>query len=246
MKTIFFLILCTCIMGSGFSKVGPKIILKLDDLSVKSGVCKIIPTMDYLKQMQIKAGLGIVAEKNDSTALRTLIPYLQAENSNREKLIEIWHHGLDHTKSEFRDSNYQYQKSHFEQADKLVNKYLKIQMHTFGTPYNASDSITNSVISEDPNYKVFLYSSLVPAVNNGITYLNHRVNMENGTGNPEFEFFKSDYSKYKDKYTDYMILQGHPNIWTTEKLDQFKQIIDFLIAQGCEFVLPYEYYKNGN
>jgi pyrimidine deaminase RibD-like protein len=44
-----------------------------------------------------------------------------------------------------------------------------------------------------------------------------------------------------------MILQGHPNKWTTvEKKSQFSQIIDFLISEGVEFVLPYEYYLRLN
>ena len=66
--------------------------------------------------------------------------------------------------------------------------------------------------------------------------------MENGTGNPEFEFFKINYFTKKDKCSDYMVLQGHPNGWTTDKIDQFKLIVEFLIAEGCQFVTPYGYY----
>ncbi len=242
MRTISILIICMGVFGPCLSKVGPKIILKLDDFQAKKDSCPCIPTLNFLMERQIKAGFGAVANKFDSTALSVLRPYLNATNTKGENLFEIWHHGLNHAKTEFKDSTYQYQKVHFEQADKLVKKYLDIQMHTFGTPYNASDSITNQVVSEDPNYKVFLYSSIVPKVDGGIFYMDHRVNMENGTGKPEFEFFKSDYQKNKDRYTDYMVLQGHPNGWTPEKLDQFRQIIDFLISEGCEFVLPYEFY----
>ena len=42
-----------------------------------------------------------------------------------------------------------------------------------------------------------------------------------------------------------MVWQAHPNGWTAEKIEQFRQIIDFLISEGCEFVLSYEYKKNG-
>jgi hypothetical protein len=72
--------------------------------------------------------------------------------------------------------------------------------------------------------------------------MNNRVNLEKGTGNPEFETFKSSYDQNKDKFKDYFVLQGHPNGWTPEKLEQFKLVVDFLIAEGCEFVTPYEYY----
>lgn len=220
----------------------PKIILKLDDIGVKRGILQCSPALDYLVQKKLKAGLGIIAGRNDSTVLATLNPYLTATNSKGEKLFEVWHHGLDHSKSEFRDSTYTFQKAHFEQADKLIKKLLGIQMHTFGTPYNASDSTTNKVIAENPNYSVFLYSSKKPTRKNGILYLDNRVNMENGTGKPEFDYFIENYGKTKAKYNDYMILQGHPNMWTPEKLEQFSKIIDFLISEGCEFVLPYEYY----
>lgn len=244
MKTKPILITCLGLMLSAFSFAAPKIILKLDDLSVKNGVCGFAPTMDYLVQKQLKAGLGIIADRNDRTALKTLKPYLRATNLKGEKLIEIWHHGLDHSKTEFKDSTYEDQKLHFELADKQIRKLLGIQMHTFGTPYNASDSVTNKVISGNPNYKVFMLASQKPVLPNGILYLDNRVNMENGTGNPEFSFFMANYTKLKGKYTDYMVLQGHPNMWSPERIEQFKKIADFLISEGCEFVLPFEYYQS--
>ena len=239
-------VLCVLIFLSFFSFSAPKIILKLDDIGVKQGKLQCSLTLDYLVQKKLKAGLGIIAGRNDSTVLATLSPYLKATNLKGEKLIEIWHHGLDHSKTEFKDSTYEFQKAHFEQADKLIKKLLGIQMHTFGTPYNASDSTTNKVISENLNYKVFLYSSKKPIQKNGILYLDNRLKMENGTGKPEYDYFIENYGIGKVKFTDYMVLQGHPNMWTAEKLEQFSRIIDFLISEGCEFVLPYEYYLSHN
>lgn len=232
------------LMLSGFSFSGPKIILKLDDLFVKEGICACAPTFDYLIQKKIKAGFGAIANRSDSTALATLTPYLNATNTKGEKLFEIWHHGFDHVRPEFSGTGYEYQKAHFEEADKLLKKLFGFQMHSFGTPFNGSDSVTNQVVSENPGYKVFMFSRIKPNVANGIMYLDNRVNMENGTGNPEFDFFKENYNINKDQYTDYMILQGHPNMWTPEKLAQFRKIIDFLITEGCEFVLPFEYYQS--
>lgn len=221
----------------------PRIILKLDDLFVKEGECNCLPTFDLLKRKQIKAGFGIIPSRCDSTLFETLNPYLKSENEKGEPLFEIWHHGWDHVRPEFKGTGYAYQKSHFEKADKMIKEYLGIQMHTFGTPYNASDSITNRVISENSGYKVFMFSNVIPNHSNNIKYLGNRTNMENGTGNPEFNFFVKNYIANKDKYSDYMILQGHPNEWTLDKMDQFEQIIDFLISENCEFVLPYELYQ---
>jgi len=231
-------------MMSGLSTAAPKIVLKLDDFQASKGFCPCLPTMDYLIQRQIKAGYGAVANKFDSTAIGILQPYLNATNHKGEKLVEVWHHGLDHKRPEFAGTSYEYQKAHFDQANQLIKKYLGIQMYTFGTPYNASDSITNRVVSEDTNYKVFMYSSVLPVITSGIMYMDHRVNMENGTGNPEFDYFVVNYNKLKNSYTDYITLQGHPNQWTPVKLEQFKKIIDLLISEGCEFVLPFEFYKS--
>ena len=227
------LIFFGCIISSSFS--APKIILKLDDFMVKDGQCGCIPTLDYLKSKQVKAALGAVVMRIDSTVFQVWSPYMEAKNDRGEKLFELWHHGWDHKKPEFLGTGYDYQKKHFDRANDLILKYLGVQMHTFGTPHNISDEETNRVISENPNYKVFMLSSKVPSVNNGILYIDNRVNMENGTGNPQFNYFK-------EEYKDYMILQGHPSMWTTEKLEEFKKIVDFLTAEGCEFVLPYEYY----
>jgi peptidoglycan/xylan/chitin deacetylase (PgdA/CDA1 family) len=218
----------------------PKIILKLDDLTVKNGVCECLPTFELLRKKQIKGGFGIIASRCDNTASEILTPYLLATNDNGEKLFEIWHHGLDHVRPEFSETPYSYQKLHFNEADKQVRDLLNIQMQSFGTPYNASDSITNRVVSEYPVYKVFMFSKVIPSNPKGIIYLTNRTNIENGTGNPEFEFFLENYQRNKEKYSDYMVLQAHPNNWTPEKLDQFEKIIDFLIKEGCEFILPIE------
>ena len=228
------------------SHSGPKIILKLDDLSVKKGVCQFIPVMDYLVKNQIKAGLGVIAAKIDSTAPESLRPYLNATNRKGEKLFEIWHHGLDHIRPEFQGTGYDYQKSHFDQADRRIKEILGIQMHTFGSPFNGNDSVTFRVVSENPDYSVFLFSGEESGKKKDFMHLNHRINIENGTGNPEFSLFLESYNKYRDKYTDYMVLQAHPNMFTPDRLEQFKKIVEFLMKEGCEFVLPEEYYLLNN
>ena len=180
MKLRYLIVLIFSMIFSELIFTAPKIILKLDDISVKNGVCQCSSVMDYLVQKQLKAGFGIISNKNDYTVLSTLNPYLKAINSRNEPLFEIWHHGFDHIKPEFQGTGYDYQKSHFEEADQQIKKLLGIQMCTFGTPFNASDSVTNIVISENPDYKVFMYSSIKPQQSNRILYLDHRVSMENG------------------------------------------------------------------
>lgn len=225
-------------------KNGIKILLKLDDLQALNNVCPSSSVMDYLIQKQVKAGIGAIAKNFDNTAYSIMSPYLNATNSDGDKLFEVWHHGLDHIDPEFKGTTYAYQKAHFDQATQIIKSLLGVQMHSFGTPFNASDAVTNTVISEDPNYKVFMFPSVAAPASTGIANLIQRVDMENGTGNPDYAYLVTNYNAYKGTYPDYMVLQGHPNQWTAAKIDQFKLIIDYLTAQGCEFVLPYDYYRS--
>lgn len=244
MKTKFTLLFIIGCFICNTSFAVPTIILKLDDLKAPNNTCSSIPALDYLKIKQIKAGFGAIVNTFDATSLNTLSPYLNATNSKGEKLFEIWHHGLDHISPEFLGTTYAYQKLHFDSATHVIKRLLGIQMHSFGTPFNANDATTNTVMSEDPNYKVMLFGNVNFAASTGIVNLTHRVDMEITAGTLSYDYLVTNYTKYKDNYADYMVLQGHPLLWDAADLEQFKQIVDYLIAQGCEFVLPYEYYRS--
>jgi hypothetical protein len=238
---LLFLLLCF-VCNTSFAQI--KIILKLDDFIAKNGTCTGSTTLDYIVTKKIKATIGAVAIKFDATALSTLAPYLNATNLSNEKLLEVWHHGYDHIAPEFIGTTYAYQKAHFDNANDSIKNCLRLQMRSFGAPFNHNDAVTNTVISENPNYKVCMFND--PAPSAGILNLTNRVNMEISTGNPDYNFFLTNYNTYKTVYTDYMVLQGHPYQWGTAELAQFSQIVDHLIAQGCVFVTPYEYYLSLN
>ena len=101
------------------------------------------PVWDYLIANNVKGGAGAIANRFDNTATAVLTPYITATNSVGDTLMEVWHHGYDHVNPEFSGTGYDYQKSHFDQATQLIKSLLGIQMHSFGTPYNASDANTN-------------------------------------------------------------------------------------------------------
>lgn len=241
-KTVLLLLMICFACNTTFSQI--KIILKLDDFIAKNGTCTGSATLDYILTKKIKATIGAVAIKFDATAISTLAPYLNATNLSNEKLLEVWHHGYDHTAPEFIGTTYAYQKAHFENANDSIKNSLRLQMRSFGAPFNHNDAVTNTVISENSNYKVCMFND--PAPSAGILNLTNRVNMEIATGNPDYNFFYTNYNTYKTVYTDYMVLQGHPYLWGTAELAQFSQIVDYLIAQGCVFVTPYEYYLSLN
>ena len=228
------------------NKKGPKIFLKLDDFDARNGKSDSSPAMDYLMNKEIKVAIGFIAIRCDQSTLSVYAPYLNAKNELGEPLFEVWHHGLDHINPEFVDKDYEYQKAHFEQADQRIRELFRLQMHSFGAPFNHNDAITNKVIAENPNYKVTMFNNPSPDAATGILNLDQRVNMEIATGKPNYEAFLKNYNAKKGSYTDYMVLQGHPKFWKVEELNQFKQIIDFLISEGCEFDLPYHYYQSKN
>jgi peptidoglycan/xylan/chitin deacetylase (PgdA/CDA1 family) len=219
----------------------PVIILKLDDFYVKDGVISGRQALDTLADRKVKAGLGFIVEKSDET-LANFKPYLQLKAKDGAPLFEIWHHGLDHKNPEFSGTGYEYQKQHFDSATHLMKQLSGVQMHSFGAPYNASDSNTNRVISEDRNYKVSMFNKINPSEKDGFINLSNRINVEITTGKPDYEYFVANYQKSKSLYKDYIVLQAHPPHFKDDAIVQFTKIIDFLIAEGFSFETPYSWY----
>jgi peptidoglycan/xylan/chitin deacetylase (PgdA/CDA1 family) len=230
----------------------PRIIIKLDDLGSRNGRSSAEPVIDLLVQRKIKAGLGVIAAQLDTTAGAAYGKYLTAINDNGEKLFEIWNHGFNHSNNnppannmEFKGTGYEFQKDHLVKAQARVKKLLGVTMHTFGAPYNASDSITNKVLGEQGDYRVFLFGNITANLSANIKNYDNRVEMEITTGQVNYDHFIADYKKYKNRYKDLMVLQGHPNMWDAARIVEFNKILDYLIAQKCEFVLPVDYYLKG-
>ncbi len=224
---------------SAFASV--KVILKLDDLSVRNGRCACLPTMNWLFDNGIPSSFGIIPAKCDSTLYGTLEKFILNHRDSPAPIIEFWHHGLDHSRVEFKDNPYEFQSEHFDKADSLVLAHTGIRMKTFGAPYNQVDGNTVKAITKNPDYRYVFFVPEELFVGTDLVLLNDRVNMENGTGNVDFEFFRKNYLEAKDRLKDYMVLQCHPNNWSEEKLNEFRSIVRFLMDEGCEFILPSQY-----
>lgn len=247
-KLIAKLLVLSLLLLSGMLSAQPKVILKLDDIGVKNNRCSAEPVLNILLKRKIKAGIGVIAKQLDETTSAAMKKYLDATNSNGEKLIEIWNHGYDHSSNrppnnaiEFSGTSYQFQKQHLAMADSVVKKLTGVQMHTFGAPNNASDSTCFRVLAENGNYRAFMLNKSTAKQTNGIFNFNNRVSMETATGKVDYDFFVSNYEKLKSVYPDYIVMQGHPNMWNADRLAQFSKILDYLEAQHVEFVLPYTY-----
>ena len=90
---------------------------------------------------------------------------------------------------EFSGTPYVYQKAHFDSATNIIKSKLGVQMHTFGAPYNQIDATLIQVMSEDTSYKVLLLGQLNPSPASGAINLTKRVQIENGTGIPDYNYF---------------------------------------------------------
>lgn len=223
---------------------GPKIILKLDDYKVRNNTCKGLQTLAFLKEKNVKAGFGVIATYCDATSAKVFGEYLNAKNNNGEKLFEVWNHGFDHIKPEFKDTSFEYQRKHFLMADSIIIANIGVEARTFGAPYNANDANTLKVISLIPRYKTIFFSQVKPDQASGLFNLGNRINLEVKTGMPDSAFFVTNYLAQKEKYSDYIVLQAHPPHFTPESFEQFKKVINFLLKEKCEFVLPDEYVKS--
>ncbi len=151
---------------------------------------------------------------------------------------------LSQTTWEFSGTPYAYQKAHFDSATKVIKTKLGVQMRTFGAPYNQIDATLLQVMREDTNYKAIYLGQSNPHPSSGQLNFNRRVQIENGTGIPDYNYFLTDYNAKKPTYTDYMVMQGHPYAWTTPaKLTEFQNIVNFLISDSVVFNTAYGYYK---
>jgi len=248
MKIKYLFIACLSLL-TGLTMAQPRVIIKLDDLGSKDGVTKAAPVLDLLLARKIKASFGVIAKNLDKTAPDVYAKYINAKNDKGEPLFEVWSHGYDHSNNnppnnnpEFKGTGYVFQDEHFNRADREVLNKLGVQMHTFGSPNNATDSNTLKVLALNKNYKVIMLDGSPSGLRNGILFMNNRLNMESATGQVNYDYFVTQYQKLKTKYPDYIVMQGHPNQWDAARLAEFGKILDFLIAEKCEFVLPYQYY----
>lgn len=221
-----------------------KVILKLDDLGARNSSNSASAVMDWLISKQLKAGFGAIANRFDNTAITVMQPYLSAVAPDGKPLFEIWNHGYYHTSAEFNEfrGEYDWQNENFSKADTTILSKLGVQMRSFGTPYNQNDLTTWSVL-ENHNYKVFMYGGTVKTPST-VFSMKNIVNMEKTTAQPDFATFIESYNSRKGTFTDYIILQGHPNggFANAECFDNFKLIVEFLLTEGVEYMNPYEYY----
>lgn len=232
------------------AKDGPQriAIIKADDIRGVSE--KWAAFFDLSKEKGVKVSAGVICQSlaDGDQAYQDWIRKYQDSG-----YVEFWNHGWDHKRweteegekrSEFSGSGYAHQKEHFEQSQRVLAEALGNAPLAFGSPFNAIDSDTERVMSENEDLRLFFTYSRKPRAGKLIAPMRFR-GEHDGTGKPNFERFKSEYEA-KQEGVDFTAIQFHPLYFKEGGLDEYGKIIDFLLGEGWSFVLPSEYVARAN
>ena len=210
-----------------------QVIFKFDDLS---DFGRKVKRADILvKLLKIKVLWGIIGKSLENPDKK----YLEfLRNRNTMKYYRFFNHGYYHLMGEeyeFTGKTKEEQKEYIEKTQRIVYENTGILPDTFAAPCNHTDENTVNALNEFPEIKYVLFGSEKFCGRN----FSRTINMENGAGNIDFEFFRWQW-ECRDKRNKIITLQGHPYAWNVEKSLQFALIVLFLRKHGCRFVFPEE------
>ncbi len=227
----------------------PQVILKLDDAwfegdSIHQGWVK---TFDYLNSKNIPATIGLVGERMEG-ASPAFYHWLEVQANAGH---ELWNHGYCHCKPivdgkelrEFRGTGYQYQLEQLRKTQAIAADKLGITLVTFGAPYNACDDDTELALREVPEIATWLYPPAGKTAGKHPMPRIDAVNIEYPVHQPDFAAFVSGFRAHIEEQV--LVIQGHPRSWMApeSRMAEFRQIVDFLIAEGVHFTTPAAYRK---
>jgi peptidoglycan/xylan/chitin deacetylase (PgdA/CDA1 family) len=232
-------------------KTPPRIVLKLDDLGpAKNGKIPAnwLRVADYAKAHKIKVSMGIISSGMAAEAPEF---FQWVKDRNAEGSIEFWNHGWDHGSrqdgvggriiQEFNGETYDYQKKHMTDANQLAREKLGFAFVSFGAPFNATDANTIKVLTEDTDIKVWIYGDVKNPAGK-VVLTRDTIAIEYPTMLPSYADFLEAYAH--NRGGGLHIMQGHAGAWGDDRWEQFVKIVDFLIAQKAEFLMPRDFAKN--
>ena len=197
---------------------------------------------EYIESKQIKASIGLIG---NSLEIGTTDYYSYLINLENSGLFEIWNHGYSHLLNgtngdgevfhEFWNTPLEEQKMSLMKTESLAKDKLNLTLHTFGAPGNAIDENTKEALNDISEIKVWYFG-----LEDSAKLVIKRVSeIEFPTHYPDYQKFIENY----DPESPYLALQIHPNSWDENHFNEFKKIIDYLIAEKVTFINPYEYYQ---
>lgn len=225
----------------------PIILLKLDDLmyahkdrptyTISANWQRVI---DLIYQFKIKANIGILTESLDNDTHQNYFNWIK--KTKQDGLIEFWNHGhnINYISPEGLANNAFSGTTLAEQiriltlSQNLAQSKLGFKFNSFGPHYSGTDNNTFQALQLFPEIKYVWFFKPTTGTSTSKTIVSRNIEMEYPTLNPSFEQFKANFIA-KSKNIEYVALQGHPNEWTDDRFNNFKQIIEWLLNNGYLF-----------
>lgn len=248
--------LCAIPLASAAETTQPQriVIIKADDVRSKHPKWEAFFHLNRDKGVKVSAGVignsmgtGGKAPSAEKKAYFDWMRKLEADGG-----VEFWHHGWDHkrwkdgetNRSEYGKSGYAHQKKHTVLTQEAAQAALGKPFAALGTPFNAMDADSIRVFNEQPELQmIFCYPNhaLLNDLKGKVLLPMTLRGEHDGTGKPNFEKFREAYEA-RDPSLAFAAIQVHPQSFAEGGLEEYGKIIDFLKAEGWQFMLPREYY----
>ncbi len=235
----------------------PVIILKLDDVTSKGlkGKTEIrYPWQilhEFLSSKEIKYSLGVHCETFEIDHQPTIDWIKRLHESGQ---VEFWCHGFRSSRDKLPDGtqeaaefegSYEEQKAILRKCQDLTMAKLGFPFRAFGPHWSGVNAGTARALSEVPELEIWFYGPRELEATSGKFIYDRPINLENPIFVPDLAKFKEQWKK-NGKKQRVVTLQGHPQQWGWEKdtprWTGFREIIEFLISEGCTFDTPSGYF----
>jgi peptidoglycan/xylan/chitin deacetylase (PgdA/CDA1 family) len=234
----------------------PVVILKMDDLTARGAKAGegVSPRWEAFakacEELDVKASMGIIGNALEAPSPE-FVAWVQQKNTSGR--FQMWNHGFTHAeqpkengqrRAEFIGSDAATQKATLERTQRLAKEKLGITLTAFGSPFNVQDANTEVAMAEVPEIDTWFFG---PAKRKGgkQVILPRVANLEHPTMKPSSAGLIKDFEK-NGRGAEVLVLQGHPNGWSPEQLEEFRKAVRYLKGQGCEFLTPAEYVARRN
>ncbi len=222
------------------------IIVKLDDFGSGPAGAALYPKgqkiVDYLKKRGIPASLGICC-KSLEWGNQKYVEWLKANARANGGNFDYWQHGWTHQMNikwtdgntylaEYGIPDYVYQKGNFDKAQNVFKEKTGLVLDGFCAPCGMITEETRRLLREHEEIKTWLYGDMERP--EGKFSFRRTCNLECRVGVVEIAPFVNQYKSQRTR--DYIMLQGHPFMWSDESFAAFGRILDQLEKDGWTFV----------
>lgn len=210
----------------------PIVILRFDDL--KPGVIDAFESaIAVLDEYDIEASCGVIGHQLGDEALYEAISNFHANGA------EIWHHGYEHTGTEFQGATAESVIENYGKTANLIKDNCGITITSFCPGYNNLDSVAIRALQENyPELKCVMSSQDSEDAATRVVNLRATTTFE-GTGTSskiDVDGFKASFEVLK--HNEYVVIYCHPGSWKTGDLDKFDEVIKYLREQNVTFMTP--------